>query len=154
MNTPDPTCPYCNLPAVFLPTSSSIYNGRDYGPIWKCTPCDAYVGVHKGTRNPLGRLANKELRAAKQAAHRAFDPLWKDLRGAYPDLMVVTNKLRSIARSRAYRWLALQLDIRYEDCHVGMFDLELCERTVLVIQATRPTSALIRQWFKAQVQAA
>ena len=31
--------------------------------IYICKPCDAYVGVHKGTDKALGRLANKELRS-------------------------------------------------------------------------------------------
>ena len=44
---------------------------------WECEPCGAYVGCHPGTTVPLGRLANAELRRAKQSVHRALDPLWK-----------------------------------------------------------------------------
>ena len=73
------TCPYCQKPAV-LEDSAVVYRWRSYGMIWRCAPCDAYVGTHKNSRQhaPLGRLANKELREWKKAAHRAFDPVWKN----------------------------------------------------------------------------
>jgi len=45
--------------------------------IYLCRSCDAYVGVHKGTDKPKGRLANAELREYKKKAHSAFDPLWR-----------------------------------------------------------------------------
>jgi hypothetical protein len=32
------------------------------------------------------------------------------------------------ARSKAYRWLAEQLSIPYDQCHVGMFDVATCIR--------------------------
>jgi hypothetical protein len=46
--------------------------------IYHCKSCDAWVGVHKGTNKPLGRLANRELRDWKKKAHAAFDPLWQE----------------------------------------------------------------------------
>lgn len=72
--TKPPICPYCERPAEFLASSARVYHGRDYGPVWACLPCAAWVGCHKGTTQPLGRLANAELRKAKMAAHAAFDP--------------------------------------------------------------------------------
>ena len=36
--------------------------GVDYGMIYYCPQCGAYVGVHKGTDRAKGRLANAELR--------------------------------------------------------------------------------------------
>jgi len=93
---------------------------------WQCAPCDAYVGCHppagkngKGGQGdgtvPLGRLANAELRRWKSKAHEAFDPLWKN---------------KGMHRKKAYQWLAKQLGIDAEDCHIGMFDVELCKRTI------------------------
>lgn len=73
-------CPYCAGLVEFRESSASVYHGRDYGPIYVCKAhpaCDAYVGVHKGTKRAKGRLANPELRRAKVAAHEAFDPIWK-----------------------------------------------------------------------------
>jgi hypothetical protein len=36
--------------------------GIDYGMIYYCPKCRAYVGVHAGTDRAKGRLANAELR--------------------------------------------------------------------------------------------
>lgn len=107
-----PVCPYCGKPAVFTPTSSEVYHGRDYGPLWICRPCLAWVGCHKGTRQPLGRLADAELRKAKLAAHAVFDPLWKSGR---------------MTRKEAYRRLAKAMGLA-EPPHMGEMDLNMCQR--------------------------
>ena len=111
-----PKCPYCDSDSV-LADSAEVYGGKSYGPIYLCRPCKAWVGCHKGTSNPLGRLANAELRKWKMAAHSAFDPLWK------------TRKMR---RRGAYKWLSDALGILEEKCHIGMFDVDLCKKTVEV----------------------
>ncbi|EDX6630579.1 hypothetical protein CVC30_004814, partial [Salmonella enterica subsp. enterica serovar Cerro] len=64
---------------------------------------------------PLGRLANSSLRAMKSSAHRAFEPLWKTGR---------------MSRKDAYLWLSKQLDIKFSECHIGMFDEDMCEKVV------------------------
>src|SRR5580700_2416837 len=69
-------CPYCEQPAKLV-DSAEIYGGRSYGWAYLCSPCRAYVGCHDGTKRPLGRLANADLRAAKIRAHDAFDKLWR-----------------------------------------------------------------------------
>lgn len=66
-------CPYCNSKTEYI-DSKYIY-GTSYGMIYICKPCDAYVGVHKGTDNALGRLADKRLRKAKKDAHYFFDKI-------------------------------------------------------------------------------
>lgn len=74
---PIPTvCPYCQSPVVFA-GNEKVY-GRKYGNgmCYMCTACDAYVGVHTGTRIPLGRMANKRLRKLKNIAHAQFDRAW------------------------------------------------------------------------------
>jgi hypothetical protein len=111
-------CDYCGQRAVLI-DSKEIY-GRSYGRAWMCKPCQAYVGCHPGTTRPLGRLADKELREAKKAAHAAFDPLWK--RG-------------SMTRTQAYAWLSAALGIPAADCHIGMFDLSTCGRVVAEVIA-------------------
>jgi hypothetical protein len=103
-------CPYC-LEKPELVDSKTIY-GKSYGMMHLCRPCNAYVGCYKGSDVPLGRLADKDLREAKMAAHKAFDPVWKD---------------GGMSRREAYQWLASQLDIPEEFCHIGMFDKEICE---------------------------
>ena len=82
---------------------------------WECAPCGAYVGCHPGTSTPLGRLANAELRRAKQSVHRVLDSLWKS--GA-------------MKRHAAYKALAEELDIAPQNCHVGMFDVPTCVAAV------------------------
>lgn len=121
------TCPYCSAP-VKLVDSSVIYNGRSYGPAWVCSAypqCDAYVGCHPGTSKPLGRLADKRLRNAKMAAHKAFDPIWRT-----PSISRTPKQMRAIA----YRWLAEQLGVKPKHCHIGWFDAETCERVVEVCE--------------------
>jgi zinc-finger-containing domain len=123
-------CPYCSQDAI-LTDSAEVYHGRSYGMIWLCRPCQAWVGVHKDTQDskPLGRLANKELREWKQKAHAAFDPLWQEkLRRRIAERGPAYRK--HYARGSAYRWLAEQLAIPFNDCHIGMFDVDTCKRVV------------------------
>ena len=108
-------CPYCGT-AAELVDSAVIYHGRSYGPAWRCPACpDAYVGCHRGTTRPLGRLANRELRASKVKAHEAFDRLW---RGGL------------MSRSEAYKLLADWMGLDREDCHIGEFDVDQCQAVV------------------------
>lgn len=108
------TCPYCHEPATFEPSSACIY-GRDYGPIYICRACDAYVGCHKGTTKPFGTLANKATRKARGEAHSHFDRVWAQ---------------RRKTRSQAYSMLAHSLGITLTECHIGKFDIATCARVV------------------------
>lgn len=113
-------CPYCvSRPErvggdVIYPHRPDLYGRRFY----LCRPCDAYVGCHPGTTEPLGRLANAELRKARQKAHAAFDPMWKG---------------GGQKRKEAYSWLASRIGVDVKDCHIGMFDVETCRRVVEVV---------------------
>lgn len=115
-------CDYCGK-AAELVTGADVYNERpDLMDIliYRCEPCNARVGCHKGTTRPLGRLADPELRAAKMRAHTVFDELWRVKKGQpYAQSM----KMR---RKEAYAWLALEMKIDPDKCHIGMFDLEQC----------------------------
>jgi hypothetical protein len=114
-------CPYCLGSAVLI-DSKEIY-GRSYGMAYQCKPCKAYVGCHRGTEKPLGRLANAELRRYKQRAHKAFDPIWK----LNP---MAGTKRDQPNRKEAYLWLAGKLGIRLKDCHIGMFDVKQCKLVI------------------------
>lgn len=114
-----PKCPYCGKPSEKA-TGKQVYPHRrdlQNKRFWLCAPCDAYVGCHVGTWKPFGRLANPALRAAKIAAHNAFDPLWKS---------------GWMSRASAYKWLAERLGINRDRCHIGLFDVPLCEQVVVV----------------------
>ena len=116
-------CPYCGDDAV-LTDSAEVYGGRSYGMIWICRPCNAYVGTHKNSpdHEPLGRLADAELREWKKMAHAEFDPLWKK---------------DGLGRHQAYAWLAGMLDIDRDDCHIGMFDIGMCQKVVQLCRLRR-----------------
>lgn len=126
--TTPPICNYCNTPAKCV-DSREVYR-RWYGWLWLCKPCDAYVGCHGQTKQPLGRLANKELREAKKAAHAAFDPLWQRNDG--------------MSRTRAYRWLAESLGLTLAKAHIGMFDVDQCRRVVELCEARQAERSATR----------
>lgn len=113
-------CPYCSSSTQYI-DSAEIY-GRSYGMVYICRPCDAYVGVHRGTDDALGRLANRELREWKKAAHAHFDPLWRK--------KMSQGIEKNVARTSAYGWLSQQLGIDRDLTHIGMMDVEQCKAVV------------------------
>lgn len=121
-------CDYCEMPAQLMEDSSPLYHGVNYGPAWVCPLGCGWVGCHKGTCKPLGRIANKELRRAKMDAHAAFDRLWQ----------AKWRKERCSkkhARGAGYQWLAVQLGIDQAVCHIGMMNVAMCRR---VVEVCRP----------------
>ena len=115
-------CDYCQKEAelvtgrVIYPHRSDLWNLN----FWMCKPCKAYVGCHKGTKAPLGRLANAELRSCKMSAHESFDQIWK------------THGW--MTRTNAYLWLAKELNLEPKDCHIAMFDVDMCKKVIRVSQ--------------------
>ncbi len=120
-------CPYCENKTEYV--DSSFVYGRSYGMIYICKPCRAWVGVHKGTDNALGRLANAELRGAKKKAHFYFDQIAKTslINEIWTEHLPKTSN-----RGKAYIWLAKQLNIPTIDCHIGMMDVVSCNRVIEV----------------------
>lgn len=108
-------CDYCGRHA-------SLHGGLDIYPdrkdlqerwFWVCWSCDAWVGCKSGTDEPFGELADEALRAARIAAHNAFDPVWK-------------NELMS--KTAAYQWLADALGIPRSECQIGLLSLQDCAK--------------------------
>lgn len=112
-------CPFCADGGSVVFTRNSIkYSGREYGDwpwCYFCLVCSAYVGCHPGTVIPLGTLADQPTLNARKEAHKAFDPLWKD--GPF-------------TRKEAYKYLAEQLGIQREDCHISWFNIDMCKKVV------------------------
>lgn len=106
-------CPYCNNITEYV--DSSIIYGKSYGMIYLCTPCNAYVGVHKNSDKALGRLANVELRYWKKEAHKYFDIIWKEKHEKRPAL---------------YKHLSRHLGLPSEYTHIGMFSIDTCKKVV------------------------
>ncbi len=126
-------CPYCLSPTQYI-DSSSIY-GKSYGMVYICKPCNAWVGVHKGTNIALGRLADSELREAKKKAHYFFDQIAKTnlINKVWDEYIPYTGN-----RNKAYLWLSKQMGIEPKLCHIGMFNIVQCEVAIdLVKKALR-----------------
>lgn len=109
----------CGRPAKCV-RGKDVYTNRPdlaHKFFWVCDPCDARVGCHPGTQTPTGNLATEGTRKARTAAHKAFDPLWK---------------ASGTDRNEAYVWLANQLGISANNCHIGRFDEDMCNRVIEV----------------------
>lgn len=117
-------CPECGQKPEFKPDSHHLYQGRDYGPVYEC-PCGARVGCHKGTKVPLGTVANEATRKARKDAHAWFDQLWQD-------------PIHKLTRKEAYKWLASVVDVDIEDCHIGQFNVEQCLKVCEAAKARNP----------------
>lgn len=118
-------CQYCGRQAKHFKTSDHVH-AEDYGPIWHCQPCEAWVGCSKDG-GPLGSLAKKSLRMARIAAHEAFDPLVEGKKRR-------DKCSRSKAIKAGYAWLADQLGIPVEECHIGYVDEATCLRIAAICQ--------------------
>jgi zinc-finger-containing domain len=113
-------CIYCSSPVLFA--DSKLIYGRSYGNMYICSneSCRATVGIHKEgefKNEPLGRLANAELRHWKQQAHAAFDQLW-------------LGKTKIMTRKEAYKIMGNLLNLDESFCHIGMFNIEQCQELI------------------------
>jgi len=113
-------CPYCSEKTVYV-DSIEVY-GVSRGMIHLCRPCQAWVGVHEGTSNALGRVANVELRSYKKEAHYYFDQLWQ--------MKIEKGFTKGEARTKAYSWLCNELGISRESTHIGWFDIDMCKKVI------------------------
>lgn len=107
-------CRYC-ANGVDLVENSAIYNGRCYGDwpyAYLCGCCGAYVGLHPDTDLPLGTLADKRTRDARNATKKTFEAIFRD---------------GHMTRKQAYAWLADQMGISTADCHFGLFEPAQCK---------------------------
>lgn len=108
-------CPYCGNTSKLV-SGDVIYPHREdlkHKRFYLCIDCVAYVGCHKDTDKPLGTLADAQLRSARGYVHEIFDPIWKT--GA-------------LSRKEAYAQLATRMGIDKRDCHIAMFDVEMCRK--------------------------
>ena len=106
-------CRYCGGKVIL--TDSSQNYGKDYGKIFLCTTCNAFVGVHKKTEKPLGTLANSILRSKRKETHQVFDKFWKD---------------NNMSRTEGYKWLSEKMGLPYKSTHIGYFEIEDCQKVI------------------------
>lgn len=136
-------CPYCNGNVLFT-TNDMVYVRKfGNGLMFLCVnypQCDSYCGAHNNGK-PLGTLANKETRMARNRAHQLFDPIWK------PDTDDRrTQNFPLIPRRQAYNYLAEYLGINPEVCHIANFDIATCNKVVEFVNVF--TSQEIKNWRK------
>lgn len=113
-------CKYCGEDAVWC--ENKVIYGKNYGKSYMCyycRPCDAYVGCHNNTREPLGSLANRETREWRKKTHASFDPLWKD---------------SSMNRKQAYAILKRHFG---HQIHIGESDVDKCKAIIEFIKSVK-----------------
>lgn len=114
-------CRYCGG-RVICTTSSAIY-GKGIDNIYLCTMCNAYVGCHRGTRQPLGKLANTVLRLKRQETHAVFDAFWNE---------------QGWTRTEAYAWLARAMRLDAADAHIACFEMDECAQAIELCKNYKP----------------
>ncbi|EBB3816506.1 hypothetical protein RPT62_001383 [Salmonella enterica] len=115
-------CSYCFNDALLrkgelIPDFIGNFHFQNY--YWICFNCNAWVGCHKNTKIPYGRLANKNLRSLRRELHNIFDTIWES---------------GSLTRSGAYSWLADKLSIPIRECHIGLFNESICIQAISILK--------------------
>ena len=106
---------------IRLVPASNIYGesaerlGMSEEWLYQCQNCNARVGCHKGTKRPLGNVANEVLRLKRMETHQIFDGFWKK---------------KGLSRTKAYRWLAEQMGLPETMAHIGGFEMEQCQQLI------------------------
>ena len=113
-------CPYCRAKAFLRPASfighfGEAYKGKEYYVCANYPRCDSYVSAHRGSRLPMGTLADGQLRGLRREAHQAFNRLWKN---------------RYMTIDEAYRWLQLKLGIPKSEAHIANFSEYRCKEVI------------------------
>jgi len=111
-------CPHCGAVAIIRPASEIYDDPRRKDELYVCKnypACKSYVGMHAGTRIPLGTLANGDLRNLRIKAHRRFDRIWQS---------------GIMSRNAAYRWMADSFGLTADDAHIGKFGEYRCQQLI------------------------
>lgn len=109
--------------------AKQVLHVSPYGPFYRCETyprCDYKVSANKDPAfwgDPLGIPALAETRTLRVEAHKAFDPIWRAREG---------NNNRTRARAAAYEWLAGQMGLPEDECHIAKFDADQCKKVTEV----------------------
>lgn len=108
------TCPVHNL--------RMVQRTGCFGPFYAC-PCGKceWIGAFSEFDGKF-HLSDKRTRAARIAAHREFDRLWKK------------GPEKRMCRGSAYAWLSTTMGIPQAECHIGHMSCELCEAVIRAVK--------------------
>lgn len=81
---------------------------------WWCPNCYAHINCKPGTDIPVKAMDSIAVKEARRQAHRHFDRLWR----TKPE------------RTKAYSWLARQMNMSPKECHIGMFTIDQCKDVI------------------------
>lgn len=113
-----PRCHYCGHTSVLRPASLVHGEKANVKLLYVCSQypaCNAYVGVHERTLEPLGTLADSALRRKRIQAHDLFDRIWKS---------------RVMTRDEAYSWLRYSFGLKGAHAHIGEFSDYYCDQLI------------------------
>ncbi len=115
-------CPYCGAQAKLRP-ATAVYGDATINKdtyVYLCDrypKCDSYVYAHPQSKEPMGTLANGDLRHKRILAHRAINKLCKS---------------KKMTEREVYKFLGYQLGIPFEMTHIASFGEYMCGRVVQV----------------------
>ena len=121
-------CPYCNSPAILRPASwvhgnSKQSKGKHLYVCRNWPSCDSYVAAHEFNLQPMGILANGNLRHKRILAHKA---------------LAKYQKITKMDRWATYLWLEGKLGYDAQSTHIGLFSEKTCDEVIaLCNEATR-----------------
>lgn len=125
-------CPYCGSKVKFI-SGEELENmvnnhpkrGKDKPPFvsyhkhyYVCgnfNECQSYIGAYENTYDPMGEMANKELRLLRIHAHLVFDEVWR--KGIW-------------TKDEAYAFLADKLSLKKRQTHISQFNIYHCRKTI------------------------
>lgn len=127
------TCPYCGAPAIYRP-ASMVHGNNTWQKgthLYVCSQwpdCDSYVTAHKSSHQPMGSLANKNLRHKRIQAHQALEEL---------------RQTRHMETWAVYVWIQMKLKLTPDKAHIGMFSEDMCDRLIAICQESIQSNSML-----------
>lgn len=114
-------CDNCKSEEIRLTENKVIYveNKGDWPYCYYCDACGAMVACHPNSNKPMGLMAVGSVRRKRGRLHQLFDVIWIN---------------RYMTRTKAYEWLASQLNIE-GSCHIGMLTKEQLNLAISIMTA-------------------
>ncbi len=117
-----PLCPYCGSHTVLRSADGIYFDNKKHEMLYVCKNyprCNSYIRVIPGTAIPLGTVANQELRALRNEAHKYLSLLYRD---------------GFMTKQDAYQWLAGKMNIPASAAHIGKMGEYSCKQVIEICQ--------------------